>query len=102
VLVAYGKACHALIIKSTHEPLVDISLDIDATTLQSLTFMTSAPQQRGSSLDPTEDIRAMGISKRISGSHTILARLWRTVAKPVIAHLNLEVSGHDVRKVEPN
>jgi tetratricopeptide (TPR) repeat protein len=99
VLVTHENDCHALIIRSPDASLVDIQLEIDAADLRDLTFMSSAPQQRGSSLAP-DDSRAMYISRKTSASQAILAKLWRSVVKPVITHLDLVVSRLGVYRVK--
>jgi tetratricopeptide (TPR) repeat protein len=100
VLVTHENDCHALIIRSPDAPLVDIQLKIDTADLRDLTFMSSAPQQRGSSLAPADDSRAMHVSRKTSASQAILAKLWRSVVKPVITHLDLVVSRLGVRGVK--
>jgi tetratricopeptide (TPR) repeat protein len=92
MLVADEKECHALIIKSPLEPLVNIRLEIPASEIRDLTLMDLAPQQRGSLGSSTIGDRAMHVSKRASSSCATLAKLWRAVVNPIITHLNFTVS----------
>jgi tetratricopeptide (TPR) repeat protein len=93
MLIANGSECHALVIRSPHEPMVAIPLDISTKALQEL-ILTGSASMRGApaSSESIEDSqRAMHISKRMSASHTTLAKIWRAVVQPVIIHLQLAV-----------
>jgi hypothetical protein len=92
VLIANHIDCHALIMRTSTAPLIDILLDIDAPALHDLTFTSRTSQNRGAPLDDDDIQRAMGISKRMSASYATLAKLWRAVVKPVINFLQLDVS----------
>jgi tetratricopeptide (TPR) repeat protein len=93
MLIANGTECHALVIRSPHEPMVAIRLDISTKALQEL-ILTGSASIRGASTssESIEDSqRAMRISRRMSASHTTLAKIWRAIVKPVITHLQLVV-----------
>jgi tetratricopeptide (TPR) repeat protein len=94
VLVADDDECHALVLVSPQEPLVDVALPgVDARTLQELTLSGWAPQKRGAEDDDADEQRlGMKTSKRPSHAHAVLAKLWRTVVKPVLSRLSLVVS----------
>jgi tetratricopeptide (TPR) repeat protein len=95
VLIEDDGDCHALIIGSSPGLLVHLSLeDIDKEGLQELTFAPSSVQQRGAadSIDDLDGQRlAMKRSQRLSAARVVLAKLWRTVVKPIITHLGLVV-----------
>jgi tetratricopeptide (TPR) repeat protein len=93
MLIANGSECHALVIRSSHEPMVAIPLDISTKALQEL-ILTGSVSIRGApaSSESIEDSqRAMHISRRMSASHTTLAKIWRAIVQPVITHLQLVV-----------
>jgi tetratricopeptide (TPR) repeat protein len=92
VLIAAGKECHALVIKSPLDPLTSILLDIDAESVQGLSFSALSSEPRGSFSEDKDDERGMRIARAMSPPHVILTRLWRVVVKPVLAHLQLFVS----------
>jgi hypothetical protein len=75
--------------------LVHLSLeDIDKEGLQELTFAHSSFQQRGArdNIDDLDGQRlAMKRSQRLSAARVVLAKLWRTIVKPIITHLGLAV-----------
>jgi tetratricopeptide (TPR) repeat protein len=91
ILVADETACHVLVITSADNSLIDIPIpDVNQHTLADLTFVGLTSGQRG----PTsyQYDRGMRVSKGMSSPHARLAKLWRTVVRPVIAHLGLSVS----------
>jgi tetratricopeptide (TPR) repeat protein len=97
VLIEGGHGgCHALIIGSAQGPLVHIALEgIGEAGAQELTFAHSTWQQRGACADVDDEDGQrliMRRSQRLSAASTVLAKLWRTVVKPIITHLGLEVS----------
>jgi tetratricopeptide (TPR) repeat protein len=92
VLVAFASECHAVVIASPDEPLVDIVMEgIDTQALQNLTFASSRPQKRGSSPTPHDTRLSMMAKGRISTSEAALAKIWQTVVKPIFTHLGLKV-----------
>jgi tetratricopeptide (TPR) repeat protein len=95
VLIEDGGDCHALIIGSSPGLLVHLSLeDIDKERLQELTFAHSSFQQRGAhdNIDDLDGQRlAMKRSQRLSASRVVLAKLWRTIVKPITTRLGLAV-----------
>jgi hypothetical protein len=92
VLVASDNECRALVIASPHTPMVNIPIgSINEETLQDLTLTGLSGRKRGS-LPDTNTERGMRMSIGMLPSHLILARLWRSVVKPVITHLGLQVS----------
>jgi tetratricopeptide (TPR) repeat protein len=101
VLVADRKECRALIIPSSHEAPSDVILNITQAELLDLTSRMSALHSRGGQESDTDGAqRALGIAKVKSASHTILAKLWQAVVKPVLAILQLEVSAPFQLKAE--
>jgi tetratricopeptide (TPR) repeat protein len=92
ILIPDETQSYALVIRSPKEPLTVVSLEVDAQALQSLAFATSSSEMRGSLRDCEEDQRTMRISKGMSTSHAALAKLWRLVVKPVLAHMQSIVS----------
>jgi hypothetical protein len=94
VLVASDNECRALVIASPHAPMVNMPIgSINEETLQDLTLTGLGGRKRGS-LPDTNTERGMRVSMGMSPSHLILARLWRSVVKPVITHLGLQVSAN--------
>jgi tetratricopeptide (TPR) repeat protein len=95
VLIEDDGNCHALIIGSSPGLLVHLSLeDVDKEGLQELTFAHSSFQQRGArdNIDDLDGQRlAMKRSQRLSAARVVLAKLWRTIVKPIITHLGLAV-----------
>jgi tetratricopeptide (TPR) repeat protein len=96
VLIDNDGDCHALIIGSSRGPLVHLALEgIGEAGAQELTFAHSTWQQRGACADVDDEDGQrliMRRSQRLSAASTVLAKLWRTVVKPIITHLGLEVS----------
>jgi tetratricopeptide (TPR) repeat protein len=97
VLVENDGDCHALIIGSSRGPLVHIALEgIGEKGPQELTLTHSTWQQRGACDDSDVDAEdgqrlIMKRSQRLSAAKVVLAKLWRTVVKPIITHLGLVV-----------
>jgi tetratricopeptide (TPR) repeat protein len=92
VLVTDEIGCHAIVMRSPHEPTA-IRLDLNARTLQKLTLEPSASSVRGTTTSPTEDHR-LGLRakpKQRSYFYAKLAKVWRIIVKPVIKHLQLGV-----------
>jgi tetratricopeptide (TPR) repeat protein len=94
VLVAYGNECRALVVASPEKPLVNLLLpDIDVQTLQGFAHAFPAPNNRGSAPVRDNGLRLrIQISGQLSVSAAMLVKLWKTVVKPVLSHLGLDVS----------
>jgi hypothetical protein len=94
VLVADERECHALVITSPDQPLVDLLLKVDASELKDLVLTNMTLGKRGSVPDSanTHAQRAMRLVRLESKWEVILARLWKCVVKPVLECLGLAVS----------
>jgi hypothetical protein len=94
VLVADQGGCHALLIRSGERPLTHIVLpNMSRQTLQGLTFEGMICQKRGA--PAPLDVAARGmvvVGRGTSPLRARLAKLWRSVVKPIIEHMQLPVS----------
>jgi hypothetical protein len=91
VLITDEKECHALIIQSSSKELIDLRLDVDTQSLQNLTFSAAALQKRGGDSVTDDAERAMKVSKAMSAPHAVLAKIWRSIVRPVIDRLEIVV-----------
>jgi tetratricopeptide (TPR) repeat protein len=101
VLVTGGNKCYALIIRSPYQDVASIQLEeIQPSELQSLSFDSFAHKNRGTELAPEDGVR-MGIRKSRSMSPLLhsLAKIWRTIVKPVLIHIGLSVCSHLLNRV---
>jgi hypothetical protein len=106
VLIAGETECHALVLPSAGGPLVNIVLPhVNRKALQALNFFGRTAQNRGSTFDGQEAIRLGLVTapmKSHVASYDCLAKLWRTVVKPVITHLGLSVSKGCIHRERSN
>jgi hypothetical protein len=93
VLLSHGAVCQAIVLRSPRDRPTTLLLDsITANDLQNGLIMASLSTKRGALYDEMEDDRGMRISRRLGGYHALLAKLWKSVVKPILAHLELQVS----------
>jgi hypothetical protein len=94
VLIAEDNRSHAIVISAPSEPPTRVCLpDVSTDMIQSLRFSWSPYSMRGpANSDNDEFDRGMSI-KRSSRAHSMLAKVWRLVVKPILCALNISVSG---------
>jgi tetratricopeptide (TPR) repeat protein len=98
ILVAAEGECHALILSANDMDLVTLKLsDITPAELTAMSIVAAAAQWRGTASDDIDDdCRGMNISSYNTISHqtrstTVLGKLWKTVVKPVLDGLGIQV-----------
>jgi hypothetical protein len=98
VLVAGKNECHALVITSgkrlEYVPLPSVTLQ----TLRDVRFERLISQRGGAPPGTDDTERGLSIAKGSSPPHLRLAKLWRTVVKPVLQALSLSVCRSPLRR----
>jgi tetratricopeptide (TPR) repeat protein len=91
MLVPHRRACHALLIAPTKEPLKSIKLNIGEESLWNLTLAGLNSPRRGghAETDRSDTQRGVQFLAKPTVAHDRLAKLWRAVVKPIIIQLGL-------------
>jgi hypothetical protein len=93
VLVADQDKCHALLFASGERTPSYVPLpDATSPSLRDLTFESLAVQRRGAPTPAEGAERGLKVAKGMSAPHVRLAKLWRTIVKPILERLSLAVS----------
>jgi hypothetical protein len=91
MLIATHGEHHALILKSNKKRLTSFKLhDITASQLQELSAATRGTSSRGATTDDNKADRLAMRKTRVCAVD-VLGRLWTTVVKPILDHLQLKV-----------